>query len=51
MQWGFINRSGKEVIPFRYSFAESFKEGLAHVMKDGKWIYIDKNGKTVKEEE
>lgn len=45
--WGFIDRSGKTVIPFIYDHAIPFTDGLAAVRKDGKAGYIDKSGKTV----
>lgn len=50
MKWGFINKSGAVVIPFNYTYAQDFSEGNAHVMKDGKWFYIDKSSKIIKEE-
>jgi len=45
-KYGFVNTSGKTVIPFNYDSAESFSEGLAVVSK-GKYGFIDKTGKTV----
>jgi hypothetical protein len=44
---GFIDKSGKEVIPCIYDDVSIFSEGLARVEKDGKWGFIDKTGKTV----
>lgn len=41
---GFIDRSGKVVIPLEYEDAGNFSEGLAPVKKDGKWGYISKSG-------
>lgn len=49
MQWGFIDKTNKTIIPFQYSYADSFTEGTARVMKAGKWMYIDNTGKVVKE--
>lgn len=49
MQWGFVDKSNKIIISFQYSYADSFTEGTARVMKAGKWMYIDNNGKVVKE--
>ena len=46
-KWGFINKSGAEVIPFIYSGANGFVNGLAPVCKDDKWGYIDTQGKVV----
>ncbi len=49
---GFIDTSGKTIVPLEYDSAEPFSEGLALVMKydaDGNWKYgfIDKTGKVV----
>ena len=41
---GFINRSGKVIIPFEYEDAGNFSEGFAPVKKDGKWGYISRTG-------
>ena len=46
-KFGYIDKSGKEVIPFEYDDADNFSEGLARVMKNGKCGYIDKDGKEV----
>ena len=43
-KWGFIDKSGKVVIPFKYDDALPFSEGFAVVELDGKDGYIDKNG-------
>lgn len=48
-EYGYIDKSGKEVIPFIYDDADSFSEGLAKVKKDGKEGYIDKSGRWVKD--
>lgn len=48
-KYGFINKKFEEVIPPIYDFAYDFKDGLARVEKDGKWFYINKQGKFVKE--
>jgi len=44
---GFIDKSGKEVIPCVYTFARDFSEGIAPVSKVGRYGYINKQGKTV----
>jgi hypothetical protein len=41
---GFIDLSGKVVIPSIYWGAGDFREGLASVNSGGKWGFIDKNG-------
>jgi hypothetical protein len=45
--WGFIDKSGKIVIDYRFEDVSLFSEGLAPVQVGGKWGYIDKTGKTV----
>lgn len=44
---GYIDKTGKVVIPAEYGTTGEFSEGLADVEKDGKFGYIDKTGKTV----
>src|ERR1700761_2885479 len=46
-KWGFINTSGRLVIPADFDFAWGFSEGLASAWKDGKAGYIDESGKFV----
>jgi hypothetical protein len=46
-KWGFIDKTGKEVISFVYDGAGNFSEGLAMVRSTGKWGFIDKTGKEV----
>ncbi len=45
--WGYINETGKEMIKPVYEDVNFFSEGLAAVMKNGKYGYINKQGKTV----
>ena len=48
LKYGFIDKTGKEVIPFKYRTAYSFSEGLAPVSEDDKTFgYIDKSEKVV----
>ena len=43
--WGFIDKSGTLVIPFKYTNARSFHEGLAAVsLPNGRYGFIDKSG-------
>ena len=42
-----FKKDGAVVIPAKYSFVDSFIEGLASVFLNGKWGYIDKSGKEV----
>jgi len=44
---GFINKSGKEIIPCIYDWVDNFSEGLATVSLNHKKGFIDKNGKQV----
>ena len=41
-----IDKNGKQILPNEYEEAHSFSEGLALVKKNGKWGFIDKNGKS-----
>jgi len=46
-KWGFMDESGKEVIPCIYSDVLNFSEGLAAVRignENAKWGFVDKNG-------
>ena len=44
---GFIDKTGREVIPFIYNSVQSFSEGFALVIKAGEYGFIDKTGKEV----
>jgi len=46
-KYGFIDKTGKEVIPIKYDDAHSFSEGLAKVKLNDKYGFIDKTGKEV----
>lgn len=47
-RFGFIDKTGKEIIPLKYSSADKFSEGLAPVKNElGKIVFIDKTGKEV----
>ena len=46
-KWGFVNKSGKEVIPCKYDDVYDFSEGLAGVKMNGKWGFVNKSGKEV----
>ena len=46
-KWGFIDKTGKEVIPCKYHFACAFSGGLAKVRLNGKWGFIDKTDKEI----
>lgn len=46
-KWGFIDKSGREVILPKYERVGIFCEGFARVQLNGKWGYIDKNCREV----
>ena len=46
-RWGYVTRSGKCGIPFRYEWAGDFSDGLAPVQINGKCGFINATGKTV----
>ena len=45
--WGFIDTTGRFVIPPVYTDAFMFSEGLARVMDEGQWGYVDPSGELV----
>ena len=47
MRWGFIDKTGKFVIPAQFESAAPFSEELAVIHQCGKAFFIDKTGKTV----
>ncbi|MFL0194347.1 WG repeat-containing protein [Clostridium sp. WILCCON 0269] len=46
-KWGYIDKTGNEVIQPKYDRAQPFSEGLAAVLLNGKWGYINKSGNEV----
>ena len=46
-KWGFIDKTGREVIPCKYDGADAFSNGLAAVCLNGKWGFVDKTGREV----
>jgi hypothetical protein len=46
-QWGYVDKTGKKVISFKYDMAWSFSGRFAGVESNGKWGYIDTTGKEV----
>ena len=53
-KWGYIYKTGKEAIPFKYDAATPFNLNVkdqAQVRQGGKWFYIDKAGNCIKNSE
>ena len=46
-KYGFINKTGKYVVPSQFDWIGDFSEGLALIKREGKSGYIDKKGKIV----
>ena len=46
-KYGYVDKSGKEVIEAKYKDASLFSEGVAAIKIKGKYGYIDKSGKEV----
>ena len=46
-QFGFIDETGKLVIPAKYDDTNSFSDGLAVVKINSKWGFINKSGELV----
>ncbi|HEX5706676.1 MAG TPA: WG repeat-containing protein, partial [Pyrinomonadaceae bacterium] len=46
-KFGYMDRTGRTVIPAVYDDARDFSEGLALVSRDGRYGFIDKTGKVV----
>jgi hypothetical protein len=48
-KFGYINKTGKIVIPAQYQYARDFNGELAYVDTDEKRYFIDKSGKVIYE--
>ena len=46
-KWGYCNQSKEIIIPCKYDVATPFSEGLAAVVLNNKYGFIDKEGKDV----
>jgi hypothetical protein len=46
-KWGYLDKTGQLIIPFKFDYATDFSEGLAAVEIKGKCGYIDKTGEFV----
>jgi len=47
MRWGYIDKTGKLIIPAQFESAAPFSEGLAVIHQCGKAFFIDKRARTV----
>ena len=43
--WGFINKEGKKITEIKYDNIESFKNGIAVIILNGRKGIIDQEGK------
>jgi hypothetical protein len=43
-KWGYIDHNGKVVIDLKYEYASPFKDGIAAVGYQGKYVYIKPDG-------
>lgn len=44
-KWGFVDKKGRTVIPFKYDMVLPFYEGYAPVMLNNQWKIVDKKGR------
>ena len=49
--YGYLDENGQEVIPCQWDDVRSFHHGLACVVKNGKMAYINRQGKTIWQEQ
>jgi hypothetical protein len=47
-KWGYIDMTGKVIIPLNYEAVSGFKDSKAEVTLNGETFYIDKKGTRVK---
>lgn len=45
--WGFVNSLGKEIIPLKYDYASSFRNGLSEVVLKGRFGLVTDKGKEI----
>ena len=43
-KWGYIDKKGDVVVPFKFDFADTFSDGIATVAKKDKFSFIDTSG-------
>jgi len=44
LKYGFVDKTGKVVVPLKYDWASDFNEGLATVSLNGKWGFVNQTG-------
>lgn len=47
IKWALINRKGEKITDYIFDDAKEFSEGVAPVLRDGRWFFIDKNGNEI----
>ena len=48
-KWGYIDKTGKIMIPFQYDHASAFYKNATLVKKNNEWFYINRQGKKIPE--
>ncbi|MDJ0895762.1 MAG: WG repeat-containing protein [Alphaproteobacteria bacterium] len=48
-KWGYIDSSGAVVIPLVFDKARSFTDGRAEVWQGDEWLFIDRDGKPIRD--
>jgi len=46
-RWGFIDITGKIAVPVVFDEVEPFQKGKARVRENGRWVFIDREGKSI----
>lgn len=49
IKFAYIDKSGAEVLPYQYEYAEGFDEGKAYAIQDKKIVLINKKGEVLEE--
>ena len=45
--WGFIDKTGIEIIPFKYEAVSAFSDGVASFKRSGHWGLLDRTGREI----
>ena len=46
-KYGFVDKTGKEVVPLKYDYVDYFSKGLAPVQLNDQWGLMDTTGKEI----